>query len=68
MVKLKDRQLYSTRTSEVKTKFTQAEVRAIQQFIEDVRELCDLDEDLDVEIGTDVARIATILEIDDNAQ
>ena len=68
MVKLKDRKLYSNTTMEVKTKFTQAEVRALQQFVEDIRELCDLDEDLDVEIGNDVDRIAAILEVDYNAK
>lgn len=68
MVKLKDKKLYSSTTMEVKTKFTQAEVRALQQFVEDIRELCDLDEDLDVEIGNDVDRIAAILEVDYNAK
>jgi hypothetical protein len=47
----------------VKTKFSQAEARAIARFVEDVRELCDIDEDLDIEIGEDVARMYDILEL-----
>lgn len=48
----------------MKTKFSQAEVRSLAQFVKDIRELCDLDEDLDVEIGEDVARMYDILGIE----
>lgn len=50
----------------MKTKFSQAEVRALAKFVEDLRGLCDMDEDLDIEIGEDVARMYSILELDDN--
>jgi len=50
----------------MKTKFSNAELSAIIQFVKDVRELCDLDEDLAVEIGLSVERVSEILEISDS--
>lgn len=53
--------MYADADSPLKKQLSESELRFIYQLLLDLQELCEYDEDLDVEVGSDIEDAITIM-------